>query len=118
MLPAIRVQNLNYYTSHQDAENLLLPAIRVQNVDCYKPSGCRTLFVTSHHGAECYKPSWCRINCYKPPGCRVLIADFLMQAGTEETWVYPSQQMFFNALLRKGETINLLNFFLSGTWTV
>ena len=27
-----------------------------------------------------------------------------MQAGTEETWVYPSQQMFFNALLRKGET--------------
>ena len=27
-----------------------------------------------------------------------------LQAGTEETWVYPSQQMFFNALLRKGET--------------
>ena len=26
-----------------------------------------------------------------------------LQAGTEETWVYPSQQMFFNALLRKGE---------------
>ena len=24
------------------------------------------------------------------------------KAGTEETWVYPSQQMFFNALLRKG----------------
>ena len=26
----------------------------------------------------------------------------MLQAGTEETWVYPSQQMFFNALLRKG----------------
>ena len=25
------------------------------------------------------------------------------KAGTEETWTYPSQQMFFNALLRKGE---------------
>ena len=25
------------------------------------------------------------------------------KAGTEDTWVYPSQQMFFNALLRKGE---------------
>merc|ERR1719445_2952173 len=24
------------------------------------------------------------------------------KAGTEDTWVYPSQQMFFNALLRKG----------------
>eukprot|EP00092_Neocalanus_flemingeri_P027982 GFUD01030379.1.p1 GENE.GFUD01030379.1~~GFUD01030379.1.p1 ORF type:complete len:247 (+),score=59.70 GFUD01030379.1:41-781(+) len=24
------------------------------------------------------------------------------KSGTEETWVYPSQQMFFNALLRKG----------------
>jgi len=24
------------------------------------------------------------------------------KAGSEETWVYPSQQMFFNALLRKG----------------
>merc|ERR1719494_1540602 len=24
------------------------------------------------------------------------------KAGTVETWVYPSQQMFFNALLRKG----------------
>ena len=24
------------------------------------------------------------------------------KAGTEETWVYPSQQMFWNAMLRKG----------------
>ena len=33
-----------------------------------------------------------------------------LQAGTEETWVYPSQQMFFNALLRKGETQINLNY--------
>ena len=24
------------------------------------------------------------------------------KAGTDETWVYPSQQMFWNAMLRKG----------------
>lgn len=24
------------------------------------------------------------------------------RAGTEQTWVYPSQQMFWNAMLRKG----------------
>ena len=29
------------------------------------------------------------------------------KAGTEDTWVYPSQQMFFNALLRKGEEKSL-----------
>ena len=30
------------------------------------------------------------------------------KAGTEETWQYPSQQMFFNALLRKGvKTVSL-----------
>ena len=25
------------------------------------------------------------------------------KAGTEEKWVYPSQQMFWNAMLRKGK---------------
>ena len=44
---------------------------------------------------------------YNTKGKKSLIASliyivFSFQAGTEETWVYPSQQMFFNALLRKG----------------
>ena len=38
---------------------------------------------------------------------------FDLQAGTEETWVYPSQQMFFNALLRKGETQIYLKYIYS-----
>ena len=44
---------------------------------------------------------------YNTKGKKSLIASLIyivisFQAGTEETWVYPSQQMFFNALLRKG----------------
>ena len=36
----------------------------------------------------------------------LVVWDVFFQAGTEETWVYPSQQMFFNALLRKGRSLN------------
>ena len=38
--------------------------------------------------------------------CNLLVWGVFFQAGTEETWVYPSQQMFFNALLRKGRSLN------------
>jgi cytochrome c heme-lyase len=30
------------------------------------------------------------------------------KAGSEENWVYPSQQMFWNAMLRKG--LNLISY--------
>lgn len=40
------------------------------------------------------------------------VTSHIPKAGTEnETWVYPSQQMFWNAMLRKGLFIYLLIFF-------
>jgi len=32
------------------------------------------------------------------------------KAGTNETWVYPSEQMFWNAMLRKGELLTTIKF--------
>ena len=39
------------------------------------------------------------------------VVSSIPKAGTDENWVYPSQQMFWNAMLRKGIKANIIIFY-------